>query len=464
MFETLRSREFLSDSITIIDANRRYSGKNDFTSSGGLKTKFGSTFVYDTKGSGLEFQEQSNFSMAHGGLSNTWGAGIRLWDNESLQDCHIDCAQIYEAAERLLRKIPFSGDANSLNFPKSFDFNSEVRPKGSGAFDRLLLEDNLASSCKVTSSALAVSVNGPNACVGCGNCLSGCPYGSIFETSSLFDKQFMRGNFEFIAATVSHMETTTLGVKVIYKTEQNELQSSDFDRVFLCAGAIGTPSILMRSKLIPNKVKVSDSQAFYFIGLTYFNKKNGNEQFALAQANIASIPGNDPEFMASLYVCNSDVRSRISQLIASNFFGLQIRIPKFIDRFLFLGIGFIDSTQSGHLLLELRPEKGDIKVTSVRNSDSKKAIRKALRRIARQTKKSRMHVFSWMYQMPKPGAGFHSGASTPAGGEFVSRNGALRSLESIRVADVSILPFIKPGPHTFTSMALNSVLVNESLN
>jgi ferredoxin len=463
VYETLQSRKFPSDSITIIDANGRYSGKHDFTSSGGLKTKFGSTFAYDTKGSGLEFREQSNFSMAHGGLSNTWGAGIRLWDKESLQNFHIDCGQIYKAAEMLLSKIPFFGDAKSLNFPKSFNSNSEVRPRGSGAFDRLILEANLDSSCRVSTSALAVNVNGSNACVGCGNCLSGCPYGAIFETSSLFDRQFIRSSFEFIEAIVSHIEASTSGAKVVYRNEQNELQSSNFDRVFLCTGAIGTPSILMRSKLIPSKIMVPDSQVFYFFGFGYFNRKNRNEQFALAQANIASIPGDDPEFMASLYVCNSDVRSRISQLIASNFFGLRIRIPKFIDRFLFLGIGFIDSTKSGHLLLELGSDKEEIKVTPERNLNSRKAIRKALRRIARQTKKSKMYVFSWMYQMPNPGAGFHSGASTPAGGEFVSSTGALRSLESVRIADVSILPFVKPGPHTFTSMALNSALVSENL-
>jgi len=211
--------------------------------------------------------------------------------------------------------------------------------------------------------------------------------------------------------------------------------------------------------LLPNQVVVPDSQVFYFAGLSYFKKNQKNENFALSQATVTSSEGEDHEFVCSLYSCNSDVRRRISDLISSKLFGLQIKLPKFLDRFLFLGIGFIDSKKSGLIQLNLDQNTGEIEISSVRNPESRRVIKSALRKIAQTTRKSKMYVLTNFYQMPNPGAGFHSGASIPAGGSFVSENGLLRAQESISIADVSILPFIKPGAHTFTSMAINSAIV-----
>jgi ferredoxin len=463
VFESIKERITPEDSITIIDGNKRYSNRNTQLGANGLKTKFGSAHVYDVTGSGLQIQEQSNFSLAHGGLSNTWGAGIRLWGKEHLESVPIKTQAIYEAAIALLEKIPYSGDNYALNFPTSFDIHSNQSPRGSNSFAELFFKKANDGVRPVTKTGLAVSVVGQNACRGCGSCLSGCPYGSIFETGTRFDKSLRNGEFEFIEGLVWELKKSATGTSIFYKSPRKTIESIEFDKVYLCAGAIGTPAILMRSKLLPSQVKVADSQVFYFMGISYFKKNKQNEYFALSQATITSGINEDSEFMCSLYSCNSDVRSRISDLIASRLFGLKIKPPKFLDRFLFLGIGFIDSTQSGTIQLDLVQNSSEIQVTSSRNLNSKKVVKKVLKKIAQRTRKAKMYTFTGFFQMPNPGAGFHSGASMPAGGTYVTDKGNLRSLESVVIADVSILPFIKPGPHTFTSMAINTVMVRENL-
>jgi ferredoxin len=401
--------------------------------------------------------------MAHGGLSNTWGAGIRLWDKEYLASATVQSKLIYEAARELLQKIPYTGDESSLNLPPGLRIIPKAPPRGSDAFDKLFLQGKHSGSSLETRTGLAVCVEGPNACRGCGQCLSGCPYGSIFETSSLFDDSHRKGEFAFIEGIVKSVQKSASGTSVFYTTQSQIIESLEFDKVYLCAGAIGTPSVLVRSKLLPSHIKVADSQVFYFMGLSYFKKNKKNDYFALSQATLTSNLGEDCEFMCSLYSCNSDVRKRISELIASRFFGLQLKLPKFLDRILYLGIGFIDSTQSGSIQIDLVNDTDEIEISSKRNPKSKKVVKRALQEIARTTRKSKMFTLTWFYQMPNPGAGFHSGASMPAGGTFVSENGTLRSLESVIIADVSILPFIKPGPHTFTSMAINTAIVKENL-
>jgi ferredoxin len=464
VFESLKVGMKPEDEITIIDVNKRYSNANSFLSTNGMKAKFGSAFAYDDDGSGLHFTEQSNFSAAHGGLSNTWGAGIRIWDRQHLDLAPIQTQEIYDAAKKLLQKIPFSGDASSLNLPLNSGIVSKQPPSGSVSFESLFSVVNQFGNSFATRTGLAVCVEGTNACRGCGECLKGCPYGSIFETSRLFDESLKRSEFKFIEGIVRDLQESDGGTTVFYETQSQAVESLEFDRVYLCAGAIGTPAILMRSKLLPNQVTVADSQAFYFIGLSYFKKNKKIERFALSQATIASSNEQECEFICSLYECNSDVRNRISELIASKLFGLRIKPPKFIDKFLFMGIGFIDSSKSGSILLNLDQDTGEISISSVRNLDSRREVKKALKCIASFTRKSKMYTFSWLHQLPSPGAGFHSGASMPAGGDIVSKNGYLKSLESVSIADVSILPFIKPGPHTFTSMAINYAITSKGQN
>ena len=100
-----------------------------------------------------------------------------------------------------------------------------------------------------------------------------------------------------------------------------------------------------------------------------------------------------------------------------------------------------------------------VSVSTDLNPRSRILARQALKIIARFLRKNRLLVFSRMAILPKPGEGFHSGASLTLGGEYVDETGLLRGTKRIHVSDVSLLPFIKPGAHTFTSMALNATLI-----
>jgi ferredoxin len=457
--ESITPKLMPKDTITLIDANKRFANEDSLVSPNGLKTKFGSSFAYDTNNSGIQFSGQSNYSMAHGGFSNTWGAGIRLWDYEDIQNSILEPHQFYDAAVKLLQKIPYSGTLKSLNIPMGHEVQSKAGPLGSGRFDKLMNPNQSVPNCNVSHSALAINVEGINGCRGCGLCLSGCPYGSIFETSSLFDEKLRRRELELVEGIVSRIEGSVNVTKVFYRTSKGVVQYREFDRVYICAGAIGTPAILMRSNLLPAQVMVADSQVFYFFGLSYFRIKKESKRFALSQVTLTSNPDAKLTFTASLYSCNADVRKRISELISINLFGLNIPLPKILDRILFLGIGFIDSSESGRIQLDFDAVSGDIKVTSLENKDSRRSVKEALKVIAHKTRKSKMYTSKRFFQMPSPGAGFHSGAATPLDSEFVSSNGSLRSLENVFIGDVSILPFLKPGPHTFTSMVLNSALI-----
>jgi ferredoxin len=398
--------------------------------------------------------------MAHGGLSTVWGAGVRLWSEGSIDRLGVDSNWIYAEARDLLSKMKYSGSNETLNFPERYSVEEKSTPPGLDLYTQIKSQ-NLRSKVKVFATPLAVSIEGENSCRGCGRCLSGCPYNSIFDSGLYFDQIFQREKVKSIVGVVDTLTESNGLVEVKYSAPNGTVENLVFDEVYLCAGAIGTPAILMRSGYLSTTIEVADSQVFYFIGLKK-PSRTSKKNFALSQATLTSDETNLLKFSASLYLSNKDVRERISNLIASKLFGLRIAIPSFIDRFIFLGIGFLDSNHSGQMVLNRDKMTNELTVSVQSNPNSKHFVAQAVKSISRRLRSSGLFVLSGMVITPDPGEGFHSGASLPLGGKHVNHSGELRGAEHIHVSDVSTLPFIEPGAHTLTSMAFNSAVIKSS--
>jgi len=442
--------------LTIIDAGKRFASCSTTNFKSGQKGKFGSSHMYDTVGSKLSFSGQSNFSLAHGGLSTVWGAGIRLWSEDSISCLGVEVDKFYGEAKELLTRMEYSGDRETLNFPENYLIESKRLPPGTYLANLFLMKKS-EDAIKVFPTPLAVSTEGSNSCRGCGQCLSGCPYGSIFDSGIEFDRRYSKQEFKYLTGVVEAVTEVSESVAVRLMKTNGEQATIHFDDVYLCAGAIGTPAILMQSGFLRPYVEVADSQVFYFMGLKVPHAVK-EKQFALSQATLEASKDSNNPFSASLYLCNEEVRERISNLIATKMYGLRVVVPSFVDRFLFLGIGFLDSKNSGKILLN-RNSENRVSVSTDLNPRSRILVMQALKIIARYLRKNGLLVFSRMAIIPKPGEGFHSGASLTLGGEYVDETGLLRGTKHIHVSDVSLLPFIKPGAHTFTSMALNAALI-----
>lgn len=243
-------------SITLLDGGKRFTNKKASELQTAEKGKFGSQHMYDTSGSGILFKKRSNFSLAHGGLSTVWGAGIRLWSENLLESIPVDIDSIYREARELLLGIPYSGGADELNFPHRFSIETNPLPPGSKLFEAIKCDDS-KTGVKIYRPALAVNVKGSEACRGCGECLTGCPYNSIFDSGVEFDNVINSGNTRHIVGIVESVMESNNQVTVTYTTENSALRNKlDFEHVYLCAGAIGTPAILMRSGYLPKKSKL----------------------------------------------------------------------------------------------------------------------------------------------------------------------------------------------------------------
>jgi hypothetical protein len=203
-------------------------------------------------------------------------------------------------------------------------------------------------------------------------------------------------------------------------------------------------------------MSVKDSQVFYFSGIFRKGKAIQGKQFALSQITLSK----KDKFSASLYECNEDVRSRFTQLAAQKLFGVKIPLPRILDKFLFVGIGFLPSKVSGELELTMEmPNR--IQISEKFGKYTFREVRESLKIITKVLRSHHLFVFPKRI-IPQPGAGFHSGGGLSLNSEYVDSNGLLRSDSRIRIADTSILPEIVAGSHTFTSMVLNATLITRA--
>jgi hypothetical protein len=443
-----------NEEIYLIDTNTRHRINSDgLAKSNAQKSLFGSDHMYEKIKFDGEDSNSLSFSHAAGGLSTVWGGGIRLWDPSIINELNVPSDKFYVSAKNLLEDIPYFGDSESLNFPPNVPIDQINSPYGSSSLSGALPSQR-SIQIDFIDTPLAVSTRGINSCVGCGQCLTGCPYGSIFNAGNYFDKLFIKKKINRIQGEVKYLNQVHETVEVTFENESSQTEIRRFDNVIVCAGAIGTPIILMNSGLVGKELVVKDSQVFYFVGIYRRAKNKSTFKFSLSQKTVTDVRN----FSASIYECNSDVRLRISNSISKKLFGLNLRVPKFIDNFLFLGIGFLDSDLSGSINLKY-DEEDELSINTNLNFNTAKSVKDAVAKIAFNLRKNKLWVIPWLTITPPVGAGFHSGAALPTDSEFVDEIGQIKGSNKIRVGDVGLLPKIFAGSHTFNSMALNYTLL-----
>lgn len=439
------------------------------------KSQFGSEHMYTFPCRSLGIvppQGVIPLSGALGGLSTVWGAGIQPVSTVDLSGVPDYLSRDWlNASEQLLREIDFLGRDDLLSLRDPWPVSPQDEVVMSARFKKVLQRAEKLSEKKFLdtvygSPRLAIKGskdrNRSGACVICGDCMVGCPEGSIFDSGREILKRIEDVGGEYLQGVVTQIisdksnELDQKGVVTLLVEDRNgKTRRINARRLYLAAGAIGSPTLLQRSALAPQHLEVKDSQMFYGAFISVDSRNAAEEIMTTSQGYFSTTKAVSlrDEFSMSVYEYSTDFQARLEQFVPVPLRPL-IQLAKPVMKNIFPGIGFLSQDVSGSIHLDY--DGNETKVTLVNNTETSKAIQNAMRRIARTSRQLGLFRLPNPFKAPNVGAGFHAGASMPMGDKLhnlVDWKGRLRSEPRIHIVDASSLMRIKAGSHTFMAMA-----------
>lgn len=222
---------------------------------------FGSDFAYVRDNPLVPMENGGGFpapTLAKGGYSIMWGGASLPAHDCDMHDWPISRADLEPHYREVLKVMPLTAGDGTLDehFPVWSPEPGALTQSEQG--EKLLADlervgGRLRERGIIFGAArLAVHTragDGNSACVGCGFCLSGCPYGAIFSTRPLIERLSRHGQITYRdRIIVERIQEEANGVKVVFIDEGTRGRSCErFDGVFLGAGALNSTRILLHS-------------------------------------------------------------------------------------------------------------------------------------------------------------------------------------------------------------------------
>jgi ferredoxin len=460
------------EGLWVIDGGAEIELESDASSKHlGVKEKFGSSHSYGRVDSNEVIDDSSYalpLSYSRGGFGEVWGRGFTPYDiAEYSQDNPFRSLNLYPAMKRILAKLPYLhsashldsrfgveelwGESRSSTHVKLHPFFAEILKKGSGKAtdDKILIgtPNQFLDSTK---------------CTGCTLCLSGCPYGALFDPGEEVNKLILAGKLP--KSNVLRGKVVRIyrkeNVNVVEYTKDKKVFKVEFDEVIISAGPLSTLFILMKSQLLPSTFQLPDSQVFYSALFSMKRIRSAKNLPEMGQLSIHPRAREDFDFQLSLYTPSKTSQNKISKTIFGES-SLRIKIPRWVTDHLIPIIGFLPQEASGYLRITMRGDS--IIVNRVNNNESPRIARHCLAKVRKSFLKMGLLGVPFSLRIPDAGAGFHLGASLPLASKFLDEFGYLKSNPTIRIMDASILPKIPAGGHTFLTMSLIDSLMREQV-
>ena len=411
-------------------------------------------------------------SGALGGFSTVWGAGIQPVSEADLKDVPKPILQNWlDSSSELLKRMDFLGRKDLLDRRDPWPIDPHDQVVTSSRFKKILARadaDKSIESQKVLYGSPRLAIKGSknpnlkNACTLCGQCMSGCPEDSIFDSGQAIRKGISEFGGQYVSGLVTRLDIGTNTAESLENEVTVEVLAADKSvlivrakNVYLAAGAIATPILLQKSGLAPAVLDVRDSQMFYGAFVSIDKYENHKQAMSTSQGYFSTSVdvSTESEFSMSVYEYSDDFKNRLEQLVPRLIRPL-IKLITPITRHVVPGIGFLSQDVSG--LIRLIFDGQRTSVTFVENVSTKKAIHAAKKLLSRTSRRLGLLSIPNPFATPSIGAGFHVGASMPMGVDsihLVDWSGRLKAAPRIRIVDATSLMRIKAGSHTFMAMA-----------
>lgn len=415
--------------------------RNNSKGSPGRKSWLGSDLPYRQHASSkLKFQNSEPVpSHSFGGFSRIWGASCSFYGEEN----ELSSPFKLGSEERLLV-------SRLLGFRDASMKSTGLKPsKAAEDLMHRITSASFTEKYEVALSTLAIDVEpeSKESCRYCNQCLTGCPYNSIWMSGDKLLKMQEKKEIELKSGYFLQEMDVEFGhvTRLVFKTATSSYEILNPEYCFLATGAISTAEILINSKIL-GEIEILDSSTA-FSAMLGVRKNSGDIKVnhALSQLWVTNRKGG-AHFQ--IYSPSPGLEAKLS----SNF-PFLVRFPKltnWLAERVIPVISYLPSEQSGKLRVE---EKNDRLVVSTH--------RTLLARIKHHIELFRFSfkllqkgyvLPSFLSKIPNPGAGYHFGASLPMG-KVTNELGQLPGISNLSIVDASVLPRIAAGSITPSVMA-----------
>jgi hypothetical protein len=233
-----------------------------------------------------------------GGLGNYWSTSMFPFHSDNFLDWPINYDDLKPYYKEIADEIGIAGRKNSLNnyFPENFINNEPIEstPIVSSFMDSINTNNGNKYKLIKGSNHLAVETNPNriNACIYCGGCFYGCHQDSLFVPTRHLKELINKGEIKYIDSIVHKVEKASSG-KILINSKEEFL--GEYDKVFLCAGAIASTKIVLRSFNLHDKTVYIDDNEMYNFPIFYYGQKlkQFSDHFPISTDVIGFVPNVD---------------------------------------------------------------------------------------------------------------------------------------------------------------------------
>lgn len=456
--------------------------KEGTTADGGgipLKYAYGSDFPYRDPGVDWRLETdgvETRPSFAKGGLSTVWGASILPYRAHDIHDWPVGEHELECHYRAVLEFMPLAGCRDLLEqfFPLHSEHPQTLK-LSSQAYD--FLEDLGAATEELKRDGIlygasrlamwAQSNHHHSGCCYCGQCLYGCPYGLIYNSSQTLDALREHPNFTYrknvlVDRLVENGEKVTLLAHDVNTRDRLQLHGS---RVFLACGVLATTKILLESLEAFDQVLILQDSCYFLLPLLRFRATLGVSRerlHTLAQVFLEILDSQvcDQTVHLQVYAYNELYSVALKKLFGPAFRLLRVPAKMLLDRLLLIQ-GYLPSAYSPSIRTVLckDPRSGlvSLHLSPVVNERTAPALKRVVRKLTRSYKHLRAIPIGAMLRRGKPGRSFHTGGTFPmqaSPGQFQSdRYGRPYGFKRVHAVDSTIFPSIPATTITLSVMA-----------
>ena len=425
------------------------------------------TRKFSNKFNPLELQETPSF----GGLSNIWGAKCVSLFKKQFDEWPISYHELkkyYEICEKIMNVSHFNDELSKELEIKENTIDDYKKDLYSNFIKTFLEREKKSSDFTVGLTRLALDAK----CYKCGNCFFGCPDNYIFNTKDYFNKLINEKQIEYKKNLF--LEKFILKDSLIELKFKNSAEIKIFTKkLFIGAGAIQTPKIVMNSLKEKRNLNLTESQNF-FVPCFYYRKnfKSSLNNQTAGDATIISKKNIKHDIGYLYFVIKYD--QKLLKIVLKKKLGLLYKlIPNFLIKRIFIASGLISSDHSTY---RATIKKEDFSINIIKNKEKEKKIKfEVFNQLSFLGKNYGFFTIKLFSKFSNFGRSFHLGSSIPMLNDkkiksntqndlYTKKNGEISKFKNVFIVDSSNFTNIPAGDVSLTIMANALRIAEANLN